>query len=312
MLGVCLAVLGGVGAWLLSARDTTRPCNGLPGDERVRKSLGAAVRPGMSCSAFGDVLVEATAGREPGIHTRAQAQALKDVLVALDPEGTGTLRVDPALRRPLATALVDYAPDLHAMLGGHGGDHITHAAPGIPPWESDGTAHLAVLTRTLERELRAIAQDPRAYALLRSAETRSAAGRLAAVPADATGYALTVPATEGARALGVLDGVAELVTRSQQDDESRTWRTAVVDGLLDEPAMPGGSRNGQAADLVSAWLRDLRATPEDRRPERLGTQAVDMTRTWTRTRKTDQAVQEDLLDRVRKSQDSGRREATSS
>ncbi|WP_128976148.1 hypothetical protein [Streptomyces roseicoloratus] len=45
VLGVCLAVLGGIGSWLLLGGNTAEACNGLPENERVRKSLGAAVQP---------------------------------------------------------------------------------------------------------------------------------------------------------------------------------------------------------------------------------------------------------------------------
>ena len=81
------------------------PCNGLAADERVQKSTGAAVRHGMSCAALGEAIVKASAGDAPGRHTQAQAQALKDVLVALG-SSKAELALDPALRVPLATALV--------------------------------------------------------------------------------------------------------------------------------------------------------------------------------------------------------------
>lgn len=312
MTGVCLAVLGGLGSWLLLGRASAEPCNGLPKNERVRKSLGATVQPDMSCAAFAEALVQATVGDESGVHSEAQAQALKDVLVTLDSGGSKAFSLDPALRVPLATALVDYAPDLHTMLGGNDGDHITKAAPDTPPWESNGTHHLAVFTKTLERTLRAIADDPHAYALLRKAETQSAARRLAAVPVDAAGYALSVPPTEGARALGILDGIADLVARSQEDQQALAWRTMVIEGILDESAPSSSSQNDPATVLVSAWLRDLKATPEDKRPDRLATQAVDMVRIWAEMRKTDGNIQGKLLKTVRESQTSGRREVAPS
>ncbi|MER7520858.1 hypothetical protein [Streptomyces sp. NPDC126499] len=309
-LGIGLAVLGGGTTWLLLGRENAVPCNGLPGNERVRTSLGAAVQPDMSCAAFGEAVMRTTVGERPGVHTEAQARALKDVLVALDSWESKSVDLDPALRAPLATALADYAPDLHAMLGGNDADYITKAGPNTPPWESEGTHHIAVFPSTLTKVLRAIAEDPDAYAVLRMAETRSAAQRLAAVPAQASGHALTVPPTESARALGTLDGVADLVTRSRNDEQARAWRATVVDELLREPAATGGLDDGAAADLIEAWLNALKATPESRRAERLSTQAVDLARAWAEGRKADSAATGELLEKVQKSHSTARQEVT--
>ncbi|MGW4052864.1 hypothetical protein ACWENA_18730 [Streptomyces sp. NPDC004779] len=289
VLGTCLALLGGIGAWLLLGRESAPPCSDLTENPRVQKSVGEAVRPGMSCQALGEAIVKASAGDAGGHHTLAQAQALKDVLTTLADQGTGDVTVDPALRRPLAVALSDYAADLHAMLGGITvEDFVTKAAPGEPPWTSDGTYHLTVLTDTLRSVLRAIAQDPDAYATLRLAETRTTGQRLAAVPADAEGYSLSVPPTESARALGVLDGIADAATGGLDADASRAWRTAVVDGLLKGRAAGG-------RDLAATWLDGLAGAPEETRHERLRTQGVDMTRLWAEARGMDAQTREGLL-----------------
>ncbi|WP_166802838.1 hypothetical protein [Streptomyces sp. ICN441] len=303
VLGVCLALLGGIGAWLLLGRDTTPPCNGLTENDGVRSSVGQDVRPGMGCQALGEAIVKASAGDARGRHSLAQAQALKDVLTALGAQGPGRLTLDPALRRPLATALADYAPDLHAMLGGIGiQDFATKAAPATPPWKSgDGTYHLTVLTDTLRDVLRAIAQDPHSYALLRLAETRTAGQSLAAVPADAEGFGLSVPPTESARALGVLDGIADAVTRDLDASQARTWRAAVLDGLTDDQVT---ATDGPAP----AWLRDLRSTPEEERYESLRAQGVEMTRLWAQQRKMDEQTQQGLLAKVERSALSAYRE----
>ncbi|MGW4727537.1 hypothetical protein [Streptomyces sp. NPDC004291] len=220
----------------------------------------------MSCAAFGRVVVEATAGEGTDARTRAQAQALKRVLVALDPGEPGGLGLDPALRVPLAGALAGYASDLHAMLGGNDTDYVTRAAPHVPPWESGGTHHLAVLARTLKEVLREVSRDPGAYVVPRTAETRTAAQRLAAVPAGAGEHALTVPPAENARALGFLDGIADAVVDGLDEDEER-----------------------------SALLR---------------AQAVDMTRTWLRTRGVDGTTRRKLLADVEEHALGGVREAT--
>ncbi|MFF5449632.1 DUF6571 family protein [Streptomyces sp. NPDC012950] len=309
-LGACLFVLGGAGAWWVLDRETPEPCNGLPRNERVRESLGAAVQPGMSCAAFGRVVVEATAGEGTDVRTRAQAQALKHVLVALDPGEPGGLGLDPALRVPLATALAGYASDLHAMLGGNDTDYVTKAAPHVPPWESGGTHHLAVLPRTLKEVLREVSRDPGAYVVLRTAETRTAAQRLAAVPAGAGGHALTVPPTENARALGFLDGIADAVVDGLDEDEARTWSTAVLDGLLRERKPEEKEERTPADVLVDSWLRELGHARDEERSALLRAQAVDMTRTWLRTRGVDGTTRQKLLADVEEHALGGVREAT--
>ncbi|WP_328787477.1 hypothetical protein [Streptomyces sp. NBC_00273] len=301
VLGLCLALLGGVGAWLLLGRETAEPCNGLAGDERVQKSVGAAVHPGMSCATLAEAIVKASAGDAPGRHTRAQAQALKDVFVALGSGEPAELTLDPALRVPLATALADYAPDLHAMLGGNDVNYVTRAGPQAPPWESEGTHHLAVFTNTLRGVLLAMAQDPHAYALLRLTETRSAAQRLATVPTDATGYALTVPPTESARALGILDGIADAVTHGKDEGQARAWRGAVLDGLLNGQDSPKSDQDPRAAELSAVWLQNLKNAPEGERFDRLRTQGVDMARTWAQERKMDEQTQQGLLAKAERS-----------
>ncbi|MFE2164036.1 hypothetical protein ACFXB3_03035 [Streptomyces sp. NPDC059447] len=302
VLGLCLALLGGVGAWLLLGGENAEPCNGLAGDERVQKSVGTAAHPGTSCTALAEAMVKASAGDAAGRHTQAQAQALKDVLVSLGSGDPAKLTLDPALRVPLATALADYAPDLHAMLGGIGiTDFLAKAAPQAPPWQSDGTHHLTVLTDTLRGVVRALAQEPEAYALLRIAETRTTAQRLAAIPSDATDHALTVPPTESARALGVLDGIADAVTHGKDEGRARAWRTAVLDTLLKGQDSPKGDQDPRAARLTAAWLQNLHNASDAERFDRLRGQAVDMTRTWAQEQKMDEQTRQGLLAQTERS-----------
>ncbi|MFF2780354.1 hypothetical protein ACFVU3_36290 [Streptomyces sp. NPDC058052] len=295
VLGMCLALLGGLGAWLLLGRESAPPCGDLTEDPRIRKSVGEAVRPGMSCQALGEAIVNASAGDDRGNHALAQAQALNDVLTTLGDQEAGAVTVAPALRRPLAVALSGYAADLHAMLGGIAvEDFVTKAAPSEPPWNPDGTNHLTVLTDTLRNVLRAIAQDPDAYATLRLAETRTIGKRLAAVPADAKGYSLSVPPTESARALGVLDGIADSVTHDLDENQSRQWRDAVVHRL-------DAGRASTEGALAATWLDGLAGTPQAQRYELLRTQGVDMTRLWTEQRNMDNPTRQGLLAQVERS-----------
>ncbi|MFF9344915.1 hypothetical protein ACF1CG_34820 [Streptomyces sp. NPDC014773] len=293
-LAVSLVLLSG-GVWLLFARDTAPPCSDLTENPRVQKSVGEAVRSGMSCQALGEAIVKASVGDGQGHHTLGQAQALKDVLVVLGDQGTGGATLDPALRRPLAAALSNYAPDLHAMLGGIAvQDFVTKAASHEPPWESEGTYHLTVLTDTLRNVLLEVSEDPHAYAALRLAETRTTGQSLAAVHADAKWYGLSVPPTESARALGALDGIADAVTRDLGERQAQDWRAIVVDGLQD-------GRDSAGKGIAETWLSDLHGAPEAQRYERLRTQGVDMTRLWAERRNMDAPTREGLLAQVERS-----------
>ncbi|MFI7178932.1 hypothetical protein [Streptomyces spororaveus] len=294
--GVCLALLGGFAAWFLVGRETAPTCNGLAEDTRVQKSVGHSVHPGMSCAALGEAIVKATAGSQPGHHTQEQAQAMKDVVFALGWVQSQKIELDPALRVPLATALADYAPDVHEMLAGLDSTYVTKAGRDTPPWEAGGTHHLSVPANAFRKTLRAVAEDPQAYALLRMAETRTAAEQLAAVPADATGSELSLPPTKNARALGILDGIADAAI-SQDAQEPRKWHAAVFDRLITEQA----DQAEPAGRLTATWLQDLKNTPEQQRAERLRAQGLDMARTWTQTRTMDEPTRQDLLTKVENS-----------
>ncbi|MFB7468223.1 hypothetical protein ACFCZ1_32875 [Streptomyces sp. NPDC056224] len=173
---------------------------------------------------------------------------------------------------------------------------MTKADRDTPPWEAGGTHHLSVPADAFRKTLRAVAEDSQAYALLRMAETRTAAGQLAAVTVDATGSELSLPPTKNARALGILDGIADAST-SQDADQARKWHAAVFDRLLTEQtdqAEPAGC-------LTATWLQELKNTPEQQRAQRLHAQGVDMARTWAQARTMDEPTRQELLAKVENS-----------
>ncbi|WP_327739799.1 hypothetical protein OG749_44045 [Streptomyces nojiriensis] len=282
-------------AWFVLGRDASPPCNGLAEEAGVQKSMGAAVHPGMSCAALGEAIVKSTAGSDPGRHTPAQAQAVRDVLFALGSGQSKKLDLDPALRLPLATALADHAPDVHEMLAGLDSEYVMKQGRDTPPWEAGGTYHLAANT-LLRKILPAVAEDPEAYAVLRTAETRTAAERLAAVPAAATGADLSLPPTKNARAFGTLDGVAD-TARSKDASKSQEWYATLFEHLIDEQP----DRADPAGHLTATWLQELKNTPETARAERLHTQGLDMARTWAQARAMDEQTRQGLLAEVESS-----------
>ncbi|MGW6879609.1 hypothetical protein ACWGEU_05000 [Streptomyces goshikiensis] len=299
-----LALVGALGAWLTFVRDTAAPCNGLPEDGRVQKSVGADVHPGMSCAVLGQAIVKATAA-EQGRHSQAQAQAVKDVFFSPGLGYTKNLRIDAALRVPLATVLADFADDTHELLAGLDSQYVVKGDPDDGPWETSGTYHLAVDNLVFRNVVHAVSGDPQAYAILRLAETRYAAQQLAAIPGDATEGALSLTPTKNARALGILDGVADTFARDQ------VWRTAVRDRMLREPTTQGSYQEDPAAYLTATWLQGLRNTPEAELANRLRTQGVDIARTWTQARNTDESTRQALLAEVDRSALSAYREAKS-
>ncbi|WP_329201787.1 MULTISPECIES: hypothetical protein [unclassified Streptomyces] len=270
----------------------------------MQKSVGAAVHPGMSCAALGQALVKATAA-EQGRHSQEQAQAVKDVLFSPGLDYTKNLRIDAALRVPLATVLADFAADTHELLAGLDSQYVMKGDPDDVPWEASGTHHLAVDPLVFRNVVRAISQDPQAYAILRLAETRYAAQQLATVPGDATGTAFSLPPTKNARALGILDGLSDTYTRD------RAWRTAMRDRLLREPAAQDTYQEDPAAYFTVTWLQGLRNTPEAELVNRLRAQGVEIARTWTQARNTDESTRQALIAEVDRSAQNAYREAKS-
>ncbi|MFI7358948.1 hypothetical protein ACIBTP_34080 [Streptomyces avidinii] len=221
---------------------------------------------------------------------------MKDVLFALGWVQSQKIDLDPALRVPLATALADYALDVHEMLAGLDNEYIVKAGDNKSPWEADGTYHLSVWNNVLTKTLRAVAVAPQAYALLRMAETHTVAAQLAAVPADATGVDLSLQPPKNARALGILDGIADVAV-SRDAQEARKWHTTVFDRLLTEQT----DQSESAGRLTATWLQEIKNTPEQRRAERLRAQGLDMARTWAQTRTMDEPTRQDLLTKVENS-----------
>ncbi|MFK0259061.1 hypothetical protein [Streptomyces sp. NPDC090445] len=307
-VGVAITLLGGIAAWFVLGRDPSPTCNGLAEDKRVQQSLGAAVQPGMLCAALGEAIVKGTVGSEPGIHSREQAQALKDVLFALGSAQPDGLTLDPALRLPLATALADYAPDVHELLVTLDSKYVLEGGRTNPPWESGGTHHLSVYSTVFRHVVRAVSEDPRAYALLRTAESRQVARELAGVPRDAKDAAFSLPATKGARALGVLDGIANVIVDRLDKDEARAWRATVVEGVARGLAAPGTGADSTGATITADWLGTFEKTPEEERFNRLSTQGVDLAGIWLKSRNTDEATRQDLLADVEDSARGGSRE----
>ncbi|WP_406146380.1 hypothetical protein [Streptomyces sp. NBC_01012] len=243
-------------------------CGVLQDDERVQKALGDdRYDAGMSCAELGAAVKAVTVGAEPGAHSLRQAQAMKDVLLAvadsLDETGG---RLDPELRLPLGEMLSGYRADLQQIMGLTPVDYVRHGPASKPAWEDDeGGVHVSVSWKpALLPVVRAVSEDPGAYAVIRDAMTGQAADGLAAMKPDSTGDMLSAPPARSSWALGSLDGVAADVVGDLERERGQEWQTAVLDALTPTggggkgAAVPVFSRDAEGY-LVARWRRHLAA-----------------------------------------------------
>ncbi|MEU3276820.1 hypothetical protein [Streptomyces antibioticus] len=288
----CVAVAGGIGAWfLVGSGGNAEGCADLLKDKRIQKALGEDHAAVTDCAALGTAIREATVGSVPGEHSLRQAQAMKDVLVAvgerLDDSG-GSL--DPDLSVPLAVALADYAADTDKLLGIGDADHVSRAVPSEPAWEDADGVHMSVLSLPFLRTVRELSQEPAAYVALRTSATRYAAEGLAEVKPGTTGAELSAPPARNSRTLGALDGVRADVLRDLGEKEADDWEDEILAGLTKSAAEPPSYAKDAVGHLVASWQQTLRAKGADA----LEDQSADMTATWGTALGLDTSVRDGL------------------
>ncbi|MEK8144651.1 hypothetical protein NKH18_32225 [Streptomyces sp. M10(2022)] len=122
--------------------------------------------------------------------------------------------------------------DLQENMGLTSVDYVRNGLSSKPAWEDEDGVHVSVSWKTaLLPVVRAVSEDPSAYAVIREAMTHQTAEGLAAMKPDSTGNMLSAPAARSAWALGNLDGVAADVVSYLGKDRGQEWQTAVLDGL---------------------------------------------------------------------------------
>lgn len=292
----CLAVVGGTATWFFPRPDVNPgTCENLLKDKRVQKALGSTYNAGMSCSELGEAVKKATGRAESGQHSLRQAQAMKDVLVAVEEslKQTGG-HLDDVLRLPLAESLADYAADTHVIFDVGNAEYFRNGFPSEPVWEDSDGVHMAVLRSSLLRTVRAISEDPRAYVTLRTATTQYAAEGLAAVPRGVTGDELTAPPSRNSHVLGTFDAVAADIRRDLGQSQAAQWERNVFEELAKETPEPPSYSKDPVNHLVDSWRRTLLAGGAENSSTALEEQSADMVDTWGKSLRLDSKVQSSL------------------
>jgi hypothetical protein len=308
---VLVCLLGAGVVWFVHDSSGPSSCDVVRDDERVAKALGDRYEEGMACAELGRAVKAITMGRVPGEHSLGQAQAMKDVLLAVAEsidEADGGL--DVGLRLPLGQVLADYRADLQENMGLTPVDYVRNGLPSKPAWEDEDGVHVSVDWKTvLLPVVRAVSEDARTYAVIRDALTLQGAEGLAATERDSAGSLLSASAAHNAWTLGNLDGVAADVVRDLGKDRGREWKMAVLDDLSsagegEKTPVPAFSEDA-AGHLVARWRADV----NEKGVEALESQGVSMFGEWCNAVGVTGGDREAALDRVGSGQRSARREA---
>ncbi|MEJ8672969.1 hypothetical protein WKI71_45110 [Streptomyces sp. MS1.AVA.1] len=240
---------GGAVGYTLVAREDKPDCTRLLSDTALQRALGDAYREDMDCGTFGTAIRDAATGSTPRAHTLAQARAMQAALGAVgdDIEQGQEPSIAPDLRAPLATALADYTQDTYEILSGVNGEY-THREDSAP-WQDGKIIRMSVHPDDLVNVLRAVSQDPAAYADLRAAHVRECSTRLAMVPTQATGPAYSEPARGCAAGLGHYDGIADDIPKSQAEP----WRSDVLRRLKNTADSPPPYEVNRSQHIEGSW-----------------------------------------------------------
>ncbi|MFB7210139.1 hypothetical protein [Streptomyces sp. NPDC056255] len=312
VLSLVLILLLGAGvAWFVQGSSGPSSCEVVRDDKRVEKALGDRYDEEMACAELGEAVKAVTVGQAAGEHSLGQAQAMKDVLLAvaesIDEAGGG---LDAGLRLSLGQVLADYRADLQENMGLTPADYVRNGLPSKPAWKDEDGVHVSVDWKTvLLPVVRAVSQDPGAYAVIRDAMTLQGAEGLAATKPDSAGSLLSAPAARSAWAFGNLDGVAADVVRDLGKDRGRQWQTAVLAKLSsagkgEKTTVPAFSEDA-VGHLVARWRGDVKA----KGAEALENQGASMFGEWCNAVGVAGADRDAARERVESGQRSARREA---
>ncbi|MEU9120046.1 hypothetical protein AB0C96_09320 [Streptomyces sp. NPDC048506] len=271
---VLLLVGGGTVGYSLVTGNSEPDCDGLLNNASIQRILGPH-RSDMSCTDLGAALRDAATGPTPGQHTLAQARNMRETIRAIsdDVKHRQDLAIAPGLRKPIASAVADYVRDTQEILVDVNEDYSKRRAP----WRDGHVVRMPAGLLDVTRVMRAVADDPSAYANLRLAQTHRCAIGLARVPTKATedDDVLELRARECGSALGFLDGIADDIPESERGK----WQTDVLAHLTAHTSKPPSYRRNPVEHLTSTWRQGLVRDKPDR-TFFLKQQASDLVATW--------------------------------
>ncbi|MFD9487635.1 hypothetical protein ACFWBX_27435 [Streptomyces sp. NPDC059991] len=259
-----VVLAGGVGTWLVvrSGGEERPSCATVGKDARIQKDLAPGDPSGMNCRELAVALKKAAASDGSGRHTLEQAGVMRDLVNTLDDDFRDRSRADIAapLREPVAELLADYSTDMHTMLVHYSESmaYIRHAGSSGGAWRDErGVVRMPVENQSLILVMRAVSDDPAAYATLRKAETGRSAEDLARISKASAGDSVSAPVGATATALGLLDAMADEVLASRSKSEAARWKADVMKGLSDGGASEVPAFSADPARYIArTWERD--------------------------------------------------------
>ncbi|MHB9859747.1 hypothetical protein [Streptomyces sp. YIM S03343] len=307
VVALCVSLAGGIGGWLYArSSDGTDPCSELSGDKRIRSVLEPGEHDGASCSRLGSAIRRATTGEKAGGHSLSQAQAMKNVVLALDDvTRNGAGHLDPALAVPVSKALADYMPDVYQIVAPGNVEYVRAERDAEPPWQDDDGVHMSVFSTALLHVMRELADSPPAYAQLRDAASRHAAESFASVPRSAEDWRFESPTRAAAYVLGALDAVADDVRKGSGEDNWKDWSTEVFDRLTKTSSTLPAYEDDPAGHIQISWQQTLHATGQKDLLPGLEGQATGMTEVWGKAAGLDTELRKSLLEVARDNSDLG-------
>ncbi|MFE9173100.1 hypothetical protein ACFYNZ_27145 [Streptomyces kebangsaanensis] len=297
VVALCVALAGGIGLWLYRGSDhRTDYCRKLSEDKRIHSALGSDHPNDSDCSRLGAAIRQATMGSKSGEHSVRQAQAMKNVLVALaEVTRNGDGRLDPALAVPVAGALADYMPDLYGVVSPGHMDYVRAFEETDPPWKDDTGVHVSVSSLSLLHVIRHLADTPEAYAELRAAVSAYAAAEFVAVPHGAEEWRFESPVRDAAYVLGAMDAVATDVRQDRGEGGWNEWSTDVFGQMAEAVPAPPAFTKDPARHISESWGQTLRAGGQKAMMSCFEAQSAEMVRMWGKGAGLDKEVQKSLL-----------------
>lgn len=298
MLGTGAAVLlaGGITWWSWDrpgheAQAIT--CSSLFEDKRVVKALGES-RGGHDCAQLSSGLKEVTMGEEPGEHSLKQAQATRDIMLVLGErlDDGGSKSIEQSLRVPLAEILADYVSDTHEIFKDLDVEYARHELPGKGPWKDSFGVHMSVPPESLLRVMRAVSEDPTAYAAIRMAESHYSAKILTGTPRDADEIVMNVRACGNAPAFGALDAISSDITSRLPNEKSDSWESQMAESVTSSMGTVPKYGKDPAGYVVGTWVKSLQSKANVSAV--LRNQSTAMLQIWTKNREASFKLPEGL------------------